>query len=151
MNNEHPGPVEHIGVELWTANRHWMEQFTARVRAAGFPEFTIPRANLLGHVDRQGGTRQADLVKKSGFTKQAVNQMIRDLVASGLVKLDIDPDDNRAKRIVFTSRGHDFFVAVDQAKIEIQECFSKDLGDKRYGRVRAGLRELIDAFQRLDR
>jgi len=151
MNTEKPGPVDHIGVELWTANRHWMDQFAARVRAAGFPEFTIPRANLLGHVDRQGGTRQADLVEKSGFTKQAVNQMIRDLVASGLVKLDIDPDNNRAKRIVFTRRGHDFFVAVDQAKIEIQERLRIDLGDKRYGHLRAALRELIDAIQRFDR
>jgi len=150
MSNETPEPVDHIGVELWTANRQWMELFTARVRAAGFPEFTIPRANLLGHVDRTGGTRQADLVAKSGFTKQAVNQMIRDLVESGLVELDVDPDDNRAKRIAFTRRGHEFFIAVDQAKVEIQERLRMDLGDKRYDRLRAGLRELLDAFRRFD-
>jgi len=150
MKNETPGPVDHIGVELWTANRHWMELFTARVRAAGYPEFTIPRANLLAHVDRKGGTRQADLVEKSGFSKQAVNQMIRDLVASGLVLLDNDPDDSRAKRIVFTRRGHDFFAAIDQVKIEIQERLREDLGGKHYDRLRAGLQELLDAFQRLD-
>lgn len=127
-----------------------MEQFTSRVRAAGYPEFTIPRANLLGHVDRKGGTRQSDLVEKSGLTKQAVNQMVRDLVESGLVSLDADPDDSRAKRIVFTRRGSEFLSAVDKAKIDIQERLRGEMDREDYDRLRTGLRDLLDVFSRLE-
>jgi DNA-binding MarR family transcriptional regulator len=59
---------------------------------------------LLPHIDL-GGTRVTDLALRLGVTKQAVSQLLDGLEAEGIVARVDDPDDARARRVVFTDHG----------------------------------------------
>ncbi|MEM6898125.1 MAG: helix-turn-helix domain-containing protein, partial [Pseudomonadota bacterium] len=83
---------DHIGVPLWMAAQAWKERFHAAMVEAGHDWFAEGRVNLLGHLN-PGGDRQADLVRKSGLSKQAVQQFVDTLVAAGAVERVPDPDD----------------------------------------------------------
>ena len=67
-----------------------------------------PRAahlSLFPHIELEGGTRVSDLAEKLGITRQAVGQLVDDLERMGAVERLPDPEDRRAKRVVFTSAG----------------------------------------------
>ena len=59
---------------------------------------------LFPHIALQG-TRPSHLAAKLGISKQAVGQLVDDLEAMGTVARIPDPDDGRARRVVFTDRG----------------------------------------------
>ncbi len=60
--------------------------------------------SLFPHIALEG-TRPSELAKKLGVSKQAVGQLVGELEAMGIVERRPDPDDGRAKRVVFTERG----------------------------------------------
>ena len=99
-----PELLDHVGIQLWRAAALWKSEFDAGMVAAGHTVFAHARSGLIAHMDR-GGTRQADLVARSGLTKQAVQQFIDELVADGLVERIRDPGDGRGRIVVFTERG----------------------------------------------
>lgn len=69
-----------------------------------------PRAShmaLFPHVDLHDGTRVNVLAERLGVTKQAVSQLVDDLEGMGLMARVPDPDDGRAKRVVFTEEGRE--------------------------------------------
>jgi DNA-binding MarR family transcriptional regulator len=51
------------------------------------------------------GSRQADLARSIGVSRQAVNELVRGLERQGLVEIVSDPTDGRAKLVRATSRG----------------------------------------------
>lgn len=78
----------------------------AKVNAEG-SGFKLREAHtrLLPHLQDPEGIRLGDLAKKLDVTKQAVQQLIADMVEGGFVRLDPDPDDSRARRAVLTELG----------------------------------------------
>ncbi len=51
------------------------------------------------------GSRQADLARRLGVSRQAVNELVRGLETQGLVELIPDPTDARAKLVRPTAAG----------------------------------------------
>ncbi|MEQ9813025.1 MAG: helix-turn-helix domain-containing protein [Azospirillaceae bacterium] len=98
-----------------------MDRFVRALRAAGFPEITVARARLLGHLDRQAGVRLVDLAAAMDVSKQSAAQMVDELVALGLLARQPDSLDARAKRIVFAPRGRLFLAAADRIKRRIDD------------------------------
>jgi DNA-binding MarR family transcriptional regulator len=81
------------------------EEAIARVtQQQGAPRLRRSHTSLLPHLDLQG-TRITDLAERLGVSKQAVSQLVDDLEALGVVAREPDPDDARARRVVFTARG----------------------------------------------
>ncbi|MFO0696892.1 MAG: MarR family winged helix-turn-helix transcriptional regulator [Polyangiales bacterium] len=90
---------------LFRASRLVDEAALARVAARpGRPALRRSHTSLFPHIALEG-TRITDLAAKLGVTKQAVSQLVDDLEAAGVVERVPDPDDARAKRVVFTARG----------------------------------------------
>ena len=73
-------------------------------REAGAPVFRQALANLLPHIAVEG-TRLTELAQRVGVSKQAVSKLVAEFVDQGILELTLDPDDGRAKRVRFTSRG----------------------------------------------
>ena len=72
------------------------KQGTARLRRS--------HTSLLPHIALEG-TRITDLADRLGISKQAVSQLVDDLEAYGVVARVSDPEDARARRVIFTERG----------------------------------------------
>ena len=92
-------------------------------------------------MDR-GGTRQVDLVARSGLTKQAVQQFIDELVEDGIVERIRDPDDGRGRIVVFTARGRQVLADANAVKQRVEERFRRKLGAERFRDLVAALKDL---------
>ncbi|MFT3923853.1 MAG: MarR family transcriptional regulator [Myxococcales bacterium] len=73
-------------------------------RRTGQPQLRRSHTSLLPHIDLEG-TRITDLADRLGITKQAVSQLVDDLEALDVLARVPDPEDARAKRVVFTAKG----------------------------------------------
>jgi DNA-binding MarR family transcriptional regulator len=68
------------------------------------PRLRRSHTSLLPHIDLEG-TRVSDLAERLGVTKQAVSQLVDDLEQLGVLARVSDPEDARARRVIFTERG----------------------------------------------
>jgi DNA-binding MarR family transcriptional regulator len=98
---------------------------------------------LFPHIALEG-TRQSELARKLGVSKQAVGQLVGELEAMGVVERQPDPDDGRAKRVVFTERGLrsilDGLAHLRRVEAELAEA----IGEDTMASLRAALLSLHD-------
>ena len=70
----------------------------------GAPRLRRSHMSLFPYIAFEG-TRITDLADRLGISKQAASQLVDDLEGFGVVERVADPDDARARRVVFTKRG----------------------------------------------
>jgi DNA-binding MarR family transcriptional regulator len=133
--------LDHIGWRLWRLSGQWKEQFEAGMRARGYPWFGEARSNVIGFLDRSG-LRQKELVKRMGLSKQAVQQLVDELVAEGVVERRPDPADQRGNIIVFTRTGRAMLRDANEVKLAIEGAYRAKIGEKEFGRLTEVLRNL---------
>lgn len=131
---------EHIGLHLNRAYEAWLGLFVAAMNTAGHDWFTLPRANLMGAMDRSG-TRQGDLLAKTGLSKQALQQMLDGLERHGITSRSVDPDDKRGRLVHLTEKGRSALVDADRIKAELSAHYQQRLGS-------ADLERLEDLLKR---
>lgn len=136
-----PELLDHVGIQLWRAAELWKSEFDAGMVAKGHPVFSHACSGLLAYMDR-GGTRQADLVQRSGLTKQAVQQFVDELAADGLVERIRDPEDGRGRIVVFTARGRAVLADANSVKRQIEERFRHRLGPEHFRALVGALKAL---------
>lgn len=95
-----------LGYALIRCGHLFNERAMAKVNA-GEMDFKLREAHtrLLPYLQDPNGIRLGDLAKKLDVTKQAVQQLVADMVEGGFVQLDRDPDDSRARRAKLTDLG----------------------------------------------
>ncbi len=125
--------------ELFRLARLLDETAVARVASSGAPRLRTSHTALLPHLDLEG-TRLVDLAARVGTSKQAVGQLVDDLEAMGVVERVADPDDGRARRVLFTRAG---FQALLHG-LGVLEQLERDLGA---ALGRAGLERLRDGVE----
>ncbi len=97
--------------------------------------------HVLRHLDPRG-TRASVIAERAGLTRQAITLIVDELEEAGVVTREPDPDDGRAKRIVYTEAGLRAFGESRQRIAEIAERWRAEVGPERYGVFEAVLREL---------
>lgn len=81
------------------------ERAVARINSAGIkPRLRPAHTRLFPHID-VAGTRLTELARRVGITKQAVGQLVDELVSLGALELAEDPDDRRARLVRFSPGG----------------------------------------------
>lgn len=98
---------------------------------------------LFPHIDLLG-TRQSILAERVGITKQAVGQLVDDLEAGGVLARVADPDDRRAKRVVFTDKGRQGMLAGIEHLRNIERKLTKAVGRATVVELRSALLTLHD-------
>ena len=112
---------------------HWLalalQRFDARVLALMAHNDRVPLAlsNLAArgyltashiHITRHlalGGSRLTDLAQAAGVSKQAMGKLVDQCEAWGLVQRQTDPQDARARRVLFTAVGLAWLRAFEEA------------------------------------
>lgn len=136
---EHPSwRVSHLGRIMGEALR----KFDTRVLQlmAHDPLVPLALANLASrdqvgaahvHLTRHlplNGARLSELAMSAGISKQAMGALIDQCDAWGLVRREPDPNDLRAKRIVFTPQGLEWLSAFGRAVATAQAEFEDAVG-----------------------
>ncbi len=133
--------VDHLGWRLWCAARLWKSEFDAGMAERGLTWFTEARSGVMQTVGA-GGSRQSDLGERLGLTKQAVQQLVDDLVEIGALLRKPDPKDARAKRVVLTRKGAAALAAANEVKRAIEAQHRERIGPKAFEALIAALRSL---------
>ncbi len=120
----------------------WRERYRRQMAQLGYPWHLGAAGDLLDHLPPEGAS-QAALTASTGLTKQAVQQLLDQLEAHGVVRRDPDPSDKRARRIVPTQLGLRNLQARREVLAEIEQEARTALGRKAARRLRKSLRLLV--------
>jgi MarR family transcriptional regulator, transcriptional regulator for hemolysin len=126
-----PPVIEHVGIALWRAAAAWRRQFRREMVDLGYHWHAEARGDLLSHIG-PAGRSQSGLVAAMGLSKQAVHQLVDQLVADGVLRRVPHPADKRAKRVELTPLGLDDFRQRTRIKRKIENCYNRQLGPARF-------------------
>ena len=101
---------------------------------------------LFPHLDFEG-IRLTDLAARVGTTKQAVGQLVDDLVGLGMVERIGDPADKRAKLVRFSRRGHAALMHGLGILREVEAGLAEAIGRRRMRELHATLDLVIAALE----
>jgi DNA-binding MarR family transcriptional regulator len=132
---------------LFKAARLANEHALSRVAAgpAG-PRVRPAHTTLFPHLDFHG-IRLTELAARVGVTKQAVGQLVDDLVDLGVLERVDDPDDRRAKLIRFSRHGHAALMHGLGVLSEIQDALGAAVGARRMRGLHETLKRVIAALE----
>lgn len=127
-----PPLIDHVGWRLWRLSRRWKLEYEAEMVARGCGFLTEARGAVIGHL-RPAGASQAAIAVALGISKQAVQQLVDELVAEGVVARVPNPDDARGKLVRLTTRGAEALAVSNAVKQEIEARYRAILGDAPFG------------------
>ena len=119
------------------------EVFQERLAAQGYGEIRPGHGCVFRFIDRDG-TRLTELAERSGLSKQAVGEVVDDLVRLGHVERISDPEDRRAKIIRLTERGEEAHAAGVEIFEQIESEWAERYGAERVAAMRELLEELLE-------
>ena len=120
------------------AGRAFRDHMVRAGAAAGFPELRATHDAVFAHLPAEGG-RISVLAARAGMTKQSMAEIVRDLERLGLVRVDQDPSDARAKLVRYTRRGWRVVRGGQRHIDEVEDRLAGALGEERL----ADLREML--------
>jgi DNA-binding MarR family transcriptional regulator len=143
---------------------HAMRRFDARVLhvMANNDEVPLALSNLAAraqvsaahiHITRHlslQGSRLSELAVSAGMTKQAMGDLVTQCEAWGLVQRTPDPQDARARRIVFTETGLVWLRAFERAVAQAEAEFRQEVGGDVATVVSLGLEAYAGAYSDLE-
>jgi len=118
----------------------------AHLRAAGFEGVTPAIASLVPLL-RAEGVRPTILAQRSGVTKQAMTQLVRELEARGYVERATDPADGRGSIIRLTPEGLALSQACADALTALEDTAVASLGRQRLAQLQHDLAQLATALE----
>ncbi len=99
----------------------------SKVHDAGYPEVRESWLPILQHVEEEG-IRSIDLANKLSISKQAANQMVKEIQKQGYLQRAPDPKDKRAQLITLTEQGWQAWVIGLKAMTEMERRLETQLG-----------------------
>ncbi|WP_232665941.1 MarR family winged helix-turn-helix transcriptional regulator [Pseudonocardia sp. TRM90224] len=92
-----------------------------------------------------GPVTMKDLVATLGITKQAVSQLVVDMVAAGYAVRDVHPADARSRTVALSDRGRELLVAVEEIYAELEAGWAAQIGADRVAAIRTDLEGVLRA------
>jgi DNA-binding MarR family transcriptional regulator len=136
-------PPPTVGALMRLAWNEFRNRMYNVVREAGYTDLQ-PTHLLLFRYPTIVGARPSDLAVQIGITKQAMNDLLRQLEDRGYLELQPDPNDRRAKRITLTKRGVALADLTRNAAQQVANEWSQAVGQKRFDALRKTLAELVE-------
>lgn len=138
-----------LGHTLLKAARLWDERALNEVRA-DHPTVRRTHLSVLPHLDLEG-TRLTVLAERAGVTKQAMGQVVEEMVDAGYLERRPDPADGRARLLALTDRGRASLLDGLAALGRVEARVRAELGDEELDRLHDGLARLLAALDGSER
>ncbi|TDD43528.1 MarR family transcriptional regulator [Kribbella antibiotica] len=129
------------------ANRALQIDMVREMHARGYPKVKQAH-NAVFATLQEGGSRSADMAMRAGMTRQSMGELIREMVALGILEMRPDPEDGRAKLVTYTDQG--LAVASDGYRrlLGLEEHFAEEFGPDEYATARDVLARVADVLER---
>lgn len=129
--------------------RPLLDRFEARhlqlMAEAGFDDVRRAHNAVFVHLPTEG-RRLTDLADAADMSKQAMGELVTDLVAKRYLDRLPDPTDGRAKLIVWAERGELAHAATLRAFATIEDELADTLGRERFEALRSELARLVGSL-----
>lgn len=139
-----PGPVPLPGLLRplldWYETRH-LDHLARR----GFDDVRRAHNAVFVFVPADG-IRLTDLAGAAGLSKQAMGELVEDLVGKGYFDKVPDPTDGRAKLIVWAERGEQAHRATMEVFGGLEQELAERLGNDAYDRLKAQMLALVQTI-----
>jgi DNA-binding MarR family transcriptional regulator len=89
------------------------------------------------------GTRTVDMATRAGVTRQSMGEVVREMAQLGLVSLEADPADGRAKLVRYTDAGLDVATDGHGHIIDLERRLADEFGEEEYETVRRFLERVV--------
>lgn len=128
---------------MFIAHRAATGEVVRAMREAGYP-ITVAQARIAQRIS-PGGSRLTELAEQAQVTKQTASMLVAALEQEGLVERVTDPDDGRARLIVFTRRGRAAVEHAGTVVTSIEATWTDHLGPE----LARALREALERLQEI--
>ena len=132
-----------VGALLRMAWEALQAELYVELRAAGFDDLREVHRPLLRYPPIDG-LRPTDLAARLKLSKQATNDVLRDLESLGYLRLERDPTDGRARIVRYTQRGWDLFRTGSRLSQDVGLRWAQAIGQPRYDQFHETLRAIVD-------
>lgn len=140
MNVPHYAPQ--VGALLRLAWEALQSELYRELRAAGFDDLRESHRPMLRYPPIDG-MRPTELAAHLKLSKQATNDLIRDLEELDYLRLERDPTDGRARILRYTDRGWRLFTTGSRISRDIGQRWAQTLGQERYDQFEETLRAVV--------
>lgn len=140
---------ENFGRLLLNAYSYFEQGLMVRFHAMGYDEIRPVHLAVMRNMDIDG-TRITVIADRAGVTKQAMSHFVQECEELGFVERTTDPDDGRAKIVVFTAKGRKFMKATKAVIEAIEKEIIASLGVSKSEVLRASLKELANRLVQED-
>lgn len=132
-----------VGALLRMAWEELIDELFTKLAAAGFDDLRPVHRSIIRDILVEG-LRPTELATRLGLSKQAVNDILRELEAKGYISLEPDPEDGRAKRIVVSDRGRRFTATAARLSRAVGRRWAAHVGERRFEVFESVLRDIAD-------
>jgi DNA-binding MarR family transcriptional regulator len=115
-----------------------------RLHERGFDDLDAAHLGVIQYPGPQG-LRPSELAERLRMSKQAVNYQLGELERLGYIERRPDPEDGRSRRIALTQRGVAAGHTIRDAVSEMEQEWSRKLGNRQFAQLRALLVKLNEA------
>jgi DNA-binding MarR family transcriptional regulator len=137
-----PSHARSLGFLLREAYGLLQQRIYDAVAASGYPGLRPLHSPVLRELAAEG-SRAADLARTIGLAKQSVAYVVNDLVTLGYLRTEPDPDDGRARRILYTPRGQQLLEALLEESRRVEAVLAARLGNRRLQTLREALEDVL--------
>ncbi|WP_417583453.1 MarR family winged helix-turn-helix transcriptional regulator [Pelagibacterium sp.] len=131
-----------IGRLMNEAVRVFEQRVLELMRERGFSDLGAAHVNLTRHLD-EDGSRLTELAERAAMTKQSMRELVEQVERAGLVQRKPDPNDGRAKIIVFTPAGLKWLAAFGESVATAEEEMADVIGSERLKQARDAMRQYV--------
>jgi len=120
-----------LGRHLYVVYWHMHDWSRKKWAEDGWSDITTDHIKLISMI--AGGERMsnAELAKKAGVTKQAMSQMVNLMEKRGVLIVEQDPNDSRAKLISLSKYGVEFMLYFSSCTEELMKHYTKIIGSEK--------------------
>ncbi len=121
---------------------YWFdESLQLYLKSAGWPQMSRTKSLIMLNIS-EGWERSNQIAENLGLTRQAVHLAIKELQAEGLVSIEVDPQDRRAKRVFFAAgdQSEQMRKEARQALMQIEAHLAATVGADEFATFRNVLR-----------
>ena len=126
---------------LRRATRRLTQQYDAALAPSGL---RVTQFSLLNVLDRLGAATVQQLADELAMDRSTLGHNLRPLERDGLVRLEVDPDDRRARRLVLGTQGKAALAEARPLWRAAQARFESAYGKERAGELGALLHAVAE-------
>ena len=130
--------VQNLGYLLLSATDVFLGEKLRVVHADGFVQVAEVHMAMVQNLDLHG-TRLTEIAARAGMAKPSMLELVDKAVRLGLVERRPDPDDQRAKVVMFTPAGLRMLSRLRQGITEAERRMAADMGAEFVARLKERL------------